>query len=130
MANKIFNVSDGKNYQVDFELDNLIHPIMSELKDKELEGWEIISDEMVKVDYGTARFKGRKLEAVVAEFIIYLKNRKVGSFENYCKKIHITYDLDFDMWRKELFGECSDIEKTYQWMRRNDFESGWIVIAN
>lgn len=130
MANKIFNVSDGKNYQVDFELDNLIHPIMNELKDKELEGWEIISDEMVKVDYGTARFKGRKLEAVVVDFIIYLKNREVGSFENYCKKIHITYDLDFDMWRKELFGGCSDTEKTYQWMGRNDFESGWIVIAN
>ena len=84
----------------------------------------------MKIDYGNVRFKGRKLEAILINFQIKMKNRQLGAFETYCKKIHITYDLDFDMWRKEFFGECDQIEETNQWKERNDFESGWIITVD
>ena len=67
---------------------------------------------------------------MVANFQIEMKNREVGSFETYCKKVHITYDTDFDMWRKELFSDCLNVTKTVQWQLTNGFESGWVVTAD
>ena len=129
-VNEIFKVTNSENYQVDSDFLTLLSQLEKELKEKNLEGWEISSDDIEKIDYGKVLFKGRHLESMIVNFKIMMKNREVGSFKTYCKRIHISYDQDFDMWRKEVFSECGDLNKTNQWKMRNDFESGWIVITN
>ena len=132
ITNEIFedqaddNVANS-NYELNEELLELIEPIQFDLLDKKLEGWEPVSTTINKIDFGTVIFNNRKPEAIVVELEINMKNRKIGKFEPYCKRIHISYDLDFDMWRREIFSECATETRTNRWKLKNDFESGWIV---
>ena len=118
---------DSNDYELNEELVELIEPIQFDLLDKKLEGWEPVSTTIKKVDFGTVIFNERRPEAIVVDLEINMKNRKIGKFEPYCTRIHIVYDLDFDMWRREMFSECDAVNKTNYWQLKNDFESGWVV---
>lgn len=118
---------DSNDYELNEELVELIEPIQFDLLDKKLEGWEPVSTTIKKVDFGTVIFNERRPEAIVVDLEINMKNRKIGKFEPYCTRIHIVYDLDFDMWRREMFSECDAETRTNRWKLKNDFESGWIV---
>jgi len=115
------------NYELNEELLELIEPIQFDLLDKKLEGWEPTSTTIRKIDFGTVIFNNRKPEAIVVELEINMKNRKIGQFDPYCKRIHIAYDLDFDMWRREIFSNCATETRTNRWKLKNDFESGWVI---
>ena len=117
----------NSNYEVNEELLELMSPIQFDLLNKKLEGWEPVSTAINKVDFGTIIFNNRKPEAIIVELEINMKNRKIGKFDPYCKRIHIAYDLDFDMWRREIFSDCATEARTNRWKLKNDFESGWIV---
>ena len=78
-----------------------------------------------KVDYGSAQYNRRPLDAVVTEIKLVLKNRIIGDFQTYCRSIRAMLDSDFDMWRQFEVDTCGSTDKP--WFNANSFESKWRV---
>ena len=55
------------------------------------------------------------------------KNRLIGKFSEYCQRIHVMHDEDFDMWRNYEITECMDELFSNNWQKNWNFQSKWIV---
>ena len=91
------------------------------------ERWEITEQRLDQMDYGEALFSGRSLDALQVELRVASKNRLVGKYREYCRRIHAIKDEDFEMWRKISVTDCSNEAATSQWKLENAFQSKWIV---
>ena len=91
------------------------------------ERWEITEKRLDQLDYGEALFNGRLVDALEVELNIASKNRLVGKYSEYCRRIHALKDEDFDMWRNISVTSCSNEDGTSQWELENTFKSKWIV---
>lgn len=100
-------------------------PIIEDIQNLALEKWEQTAIRMDKIDFGSVAFNGRELEGIIIEIKVSLKNRVIGSFETYCKKIRTVQDDDFDMWRQTELDDCDADDN--QWKLSNGFESRWVV---
>jgi hypothetical protein len=114
----------------DNNLKELLSILRPDLLEKKNQGWEKTSLNLEKVDYGVTRYLGRNLEGLVVDIKISMKNRGAGAFEDYCRTLHIAYDLDFDMWRQEKLTLCNKPQQTNKWQVESNFSSKWIVIAD
>ena len=94
------------------------------------ERWEITEQKFDRIDYGSALFKGRSVDAVQVELNISVKNRLIGEFDEYCRRIHAVKDEDFDFWRNISVTDCANEAATSQWRLKNAFQSKWIVEPN
>ena len=59
------------------------------------ERWEITEKRLDQLDYGEALFNGRLVDALQVELNIASKNRLVGKYSEYCRRIHALKDEDF-----------------------------------
>lgn len=100
-------------------------PLIEDMQNLALEKWEKTGVILEKIDYGSVNYKGRVLEGVTAEIRISLKNRVIGDFKTYCKKIRAIQDDDFDMWRNVELINCASDDQ--DWNVLNNFESRWVV---
>ena len=103
--------------------------IISDIKKLAAERWEITEQRIEQVDYGKAKFNGRELDAIQVELRIASKNRLVGKYSEYCQRIHVIKDDDFEMWRNFEIGNCEVTSATRKWKNASSFESLWIVEA-
>jgi hypothetical protein len=107
------------------ERSSAFDPMIEDVQNLALEKWEKTALRMEKLDYGSVVFNGRELEGIVIEVKVSLKNRIIGEFETYCKKIRAVQDDDFDMWRQTELDDCDADDN--QWKLSNEFVSRWIV---
>ena len=103
--------------------------IISDIQKLAAERWEITEQRIEQVDYGKAKFNGRELDAIEVELRIASKNRLVGKYSEYCQRIHVIKDDDFEMWRNFEIGNCDVTSATRKWKDASSFESLWIVEA-
>ena len=103
--------------------------IISDIQKLAAERWEITEQRIEQVDYGKAIFNGRELDAIEVELRIASKNRLVGKYSEYCQRIHVIKDDDFEMWRNFEIGNCEVTSATRKWKNASSFESLWIVEA-
>ena len=91
------------------------------------EKWEITEKRINQINFGIVDYNNRKLEGLIIESIVSSKNRIVGKYSEYCKRIHYIYDKDFEIWRKFKLSECSDETSSVLWKNSSNFKSLWIV---
>jgi len=103
--------------------------IISDIQKLAAERWEVTEQRIEQVDYGKAKFNGRELDAIEVELRIASKNRLVGKYSEYCQRIHVIKDDDFEMWRNFEIGNCEVTSATRKWKNASSFESLWIVEA-
>ena len=103
--------------------------IISDIQKLAAERWEITEQRIEQVDYGKAKFNGRELDAIEVELRIASKNRLVGKYSEYCQRIHVIKDDDFEMWRNFEIVNCEVTSATRKWKNASSFESLWIVEA-
>ena len=104
--------------------------IIVDMQNLAAERWEVTEQRLEQVDYGEAKFNGRLVDALQVELKIASKNRLVGKYSEYCRRVHAVKDVDFDMWRNISITECLDTSATQQWKLENAFKSKWIVKPN
>ena len=104
--------------------------IIDDMQTLAAERWEITEQRLDQMDYGEAKFNGRSVDALQVELKIATKNRLVGKYSEYCRRIHALKDEDFEMWRKISVSDCSNQAATSQWKLKNAFASKWIVESN
>ena len=91
------------------------------------ERWEVTEQKLNQIDFGQAIFKGRELDALVVELQISSKNRIIGDYQEYCRRVHIIFDDDFEMWRSPEIGECDQSISKTDWYNSWQFQSKWIA---
>ena len=104
--------------------------IIGDMQTLAAERWEITEQRLDQMDYGEASFNGRSVDALQVELKIASKNRLVGKYSEYCRRVHAIKDEDFEMWRNISVTDCSNEAATSRWKLENAFQSKWIVEPN
>jgi hypothetical protein len=105
----------------------LLFPDLAEWKTQQIrEGWlpESYADQML--DYGTADWKGRKLEAVVMKVDFVLKHPDRGEYSENCFIMGYLMDQEFKLQRDAFVDRC-DVSQWHSWKDGRDFESRWVA---
>lgn len=80
------------------------------------------------VDYGTAEWKGRRLEAVAIRTSITTKNAIRGEYSEACFVIGYLIDSEFEVRRDALVEPCETASPALdQWRSSRSFESRWVA---
>ena len=80
-----------------------------------------------RLDFGSADFQNRKLEGIIIEMVISIKNRLIGKYSEYCQRIQVMYDPNFNTWRDYEISPCGSDVESISWKQRLAFQSLWIV---
>lgn len=104
--------------------------IIGDMQTLAAERWEITEQRVDQLDYGEASFNERSVDALLVELKIASKNRLVGKYSEYCRRIHAIKDEDFEMWRNISVTDCLNEAATSRWKLDNAFQSKWIVEPN
>ncbi len=97
------------------------------LSDQYADHWELEDINSEVADFGTATFKGRELETVVARVTVDLKNRLLGEYQKRCYLFGRINDAEFAMVREPFVIACDDIGDLESWEQGHQFASQWIV---
>ena len=105
--------------------------IIESMQNDAAERWEITERDLDRLDFGTAVFGGRTVDAIVLELTVDSKNKLIGQYREYCRTVLTLWDNDFEMWRNILIVECEDKNEPQikRWKAENSFVSQWIVSA-
>lgn len=95
------------------------------LKDR----WEVETVLTEPVDYGTAGWSGRRLEAVVINVNVRLKNRQLGQYASECFTLGYLIDSEFAALRDPMEVRCGEASNVTDWKKGRTFESRWLVAA-
>ncbi|CAH0343230.1 peptidoglycan-binding domain-containing protein [Rhizobium sp. CECT 9324] len=90
-------------------------------------GWVVdrYNDELV--DYGTADWQGRRLEAVVIKTSVTTKNAVRGEYSDACFVLGYLIDNEFEMRRDPITLPCETASTGLQtWQTGSSFESRWV----
>lgn len=90
-------------------------------------GWVVdrYNDELI--DYGTADWQGRRLEAVVIKTSVTTKNAVRGEYSDACFILGYLIDSEFQMRRDPISLSCEDAgNNLQQWQTGRSFESRWV----
>lgn len=90
-------------------------------------GWEVDSYADELLDYGTAEWKDRRLEAVLIKASIVTKNPVRGEYENKCVILGYLIDREFEMRRDAVEAPCDVTEDVSRWKTARKFETRWIA---
>lgn len=92
------------------------------------DGWELVDQATELSDYGTAEFKGRRLELGIGRSVIKLRNRLLGEYRDLCVVTAFVDDAEFAMDREPFGVLCEDSAEALQTYRLGQrFESRWVV---
>lgn len=78
------------------------------------------------VEYGTANWRGRRLEAVVTQVQLVNKNAVRGEYANACFVVGYLIDSEFNV-RRDSFETSCDSAAWKDWANSRAFESRWTV---
>ena len=101
--------------------------IVADVQVSTAEGWEIMEKTLEKIDYGSAQFSDRKVDAIIVDLEMSMRNSLVGRYLDYCRRIHVLKDKDFDIWRNIEVTECNEYYSIPNWKSDQMFVSEWIV---
>jgi Tfp pilus assembly protein PilE len=101
--------------------------IIANVQQMAAEKWEITEKTVSQIDYGSTKFNDREVEGLVVELKMASKNRLIGKYSEYCKRVHVMNDADFEIWREFEMSECIDNGSTASWKSNWAFDSKWIV---
>ena len=104
---------------------SVFEPIIADIQRLVLQGWEITSDSINKLDYGSVIYNQRNLEGLILRLTVSLRNRKIGAYDDACWKISTVWDDDFSVWRNVDVTECDT--ENLKWKLENKFSSEWLV---
>lgn len=91
------------------------------------DGWEYVSANNEIEDFGTADWKGRPLEVVVADVSIEMKNRSLGEKKVACFRVGLIFDAEFRMRREPFATKCEDEATGRVWKQARGFKSEWVA---
>ena len=94
---------------------------------KEMSLWETSSYSFEIFDYGTAEWKGRRLETITGTFNIDIENRPLGQKDKKCVLLSIMIDDEFGYFRDSDEAKCSNSNSISAWQKARNFESRWIA---
>ncbi len=97
------------------------------LADRASERWEFESLRTTIDDYGLGTWGNRRIESVVINAEIKMKNRAIGQYETTCFSLGQLIDSEFSMIRSPYMGSCADANSRTRWKTGQKFESGWVV---
>lgn len=104
---------------------SLYDGVITDIQRLALEGWEITSKSLEKIDYGLVEHNGRDIEGLIVKLALEIKNKKIGAFDTYCQSLAMSWDSDFMVWRSVLTAECGvDLNA---WLLERKFRSQWLV---
>lgn len=95
------------------------------LRDLEAGGWRIESHRTGLVDYGTAEWGGRRVEAVVVEMALETANPLRGQRDAVCRRLAVLLDDEFGQWRDPATLGCADEGALADWLTGRGFETRW-----
>jgi hypothetical protein len=95
--------------------------------DRLSDGWVTETYGDVLIDYGTADWQGRKLEAVVVKSDVKLKNAVRGEYADECFLLGYLIDSEFNMRRDPITLSCADGDKLATWQTSRSFVSRWVA---
>ena len=91
-------------------------------------GWELDKYDDELLDYGTANWKGRKLEAILLRATVSTKNPVRGEYAESCFVIGYLIDTEFKMRRDAINAECgASADALSEWQTSRSFESRWVA---
>lgn len=91
-------------------------------------GWEISGYRGTLVDFGTADWQGRRLEAILVETVAESKNAALGVYAEHCFVTGYLRDDEFGQFRDVIAAPCTDAtEPMNMWRAGRGFQSRWIV---
>ncbi len=93
--------------------------------------WELVSIESSVRDFGSAKWKDRKLEAAFTETHVTMKNKILGETKDYCWILGGIDDAEYQMERETFATQCDQADGTLSnWFVANGFISEWVAPAN
>jgi hypothetical protein len=122
----------GHQYLTNISSDSdfaMLFPSVAKWKADHLgEGWSIDDVDTQLNDYGTALWKGRRLEAVFANMRIISANSVLGEYTESCYTAGYLIDGEFGVLRDPVVAPCDEAESVLTaWKRGRDYESRWIM---
>ena len=77
-------------------------------------------------DYGLGNYRDRVIETFVTDINFKLKNRMLGEYEDFCVRVAILVDKEFDFFREPKLAVCES-NSLDSYKKKLDFQSSWIV---
>ena len=94
---------------------------------KEISLWEAKNHSFEIFDYGTAEWKGRRLETITGTLNIEIQNPVLGQKDNKCVLLSIMIDDEFGYFRDSDEAKCSNSSSISVWQNARNFESRWVA---
>jgi hypothetical protein len=108
------------------EMLSLYPELISFMERKLKESWELDTLSVEINDYGLGNYRDRVIETFVTDINFKLKNRILGEYEDFCVRVAILVDKEFEMFREPKVATC-ELSSLYSYKTKLDFQSSWIV---
>ena len=108
------------------EMLKLYPELTSFMKRKLKENWKLEKFSVEIDDYGLSDYRDRIIETFFTDIKFTLVNRELGEYEDFCTRVAILDDKEFDILREPNIEECLPGSMT-NYKSRLDFQSSWIV---
>jgi len=105
---------------------SLYPSLESFIKKKLKESWELDKLDTEISDYGLSDFRNRIIESFITDINFTLKNRTLGEYEDFCVRVAILDDKEFEVLREPKMSDCSPGSMD-SYKKRLDFQSSWVV---
>jgi len=96
--------------------------------DLQAKGWVFDSTVPRAVDYGFAKWRGRKIEAIIAEIRFSKKHPDLGEYKQSCWILGYLNDTEFSRIRDLLAVPCSKYSFVAKWRNANTFDTRWKLL--
>ena len=77
--------------------------------------------------HGILTWQTRRLEAILVNVTVKLKNRRLGAYDNKCFTLAQAIDSEFNMYRTPLTTKCTSGSLVERWKTGKQFKSLWIA---
>ena len=88
-------------------------------------GWMFESTIPTPKDYGSATWKNRQVEAVIADIKMLMKNPDLGEYAVTCWTAGYINDTEFKRLREPFVAKCDDKKAFDAWRGQHAFETKW-----
>ena len=88
--------------------------------------WEETERQLTVIDYGSAEWSERDLEAIIMQAKVKVKNRTLGKYKDICFDLGYIWDQEFEMIRDPAAISCTDGNFS-GWKNKQTFTSRWNV---
>jgi hypothetical protein len=94
----------------------------------EAKGWQFGSTVPRSVDYGFAKWRGRKIETILAEIKFSMKHPDLGEYKQSCWMLGYLNDTEFNRIRDLISVPCAKLVEVAKWSAANAFDTRWLLV--